>query len=150
MRRQSFAGWHVPAELDGGVLLEDHARPGGRFALPQRHMHEELELHFVERGRGILLIGEDRVAVPQGTLVVIPPQTEHLLLEATRDFRRYLLVCRKRAVRRSLPASACPRLIGRGCAGRFAMMAGAGGSAGATSGRTGVGGAGGEAANRGR
>jgi AraC-like DNA-binding protein len=111
MRRQSFATWHVPADLDGLVISEDVASAGGTFSPQERHAHAELELHLVERGRGLFVFAQGRLPLSAGTLVFVPPGVDHLLLEASTDFRRAMLLCRTRAVRRALPAAACSQLL---------------------------------------
>jgi AraC-like DNA-binding protein len=113
MERQSFAAWRLPRDLDGVVLFEDHADRGGRFSVQERHFHDELELHFVERGTGLFLVTKGRLAVGPGSLLWIPPGRDHLLLEASADFRRWMVLCRKRVVRRVL-GEAAEGLIGRG------------------------------------
>lgn len=113
MQRQSFAGWHLPRELEGVLLVEDHGEPEGRTRPQERHFHDELELHLIDGGSGLFLFQGTRVPVKTGTLVWVPPGRDHLLLEATPDFRRFMLLFRPRLVRRVLPTSAHPALLGR-------------------------------------
>jgi AraC-like DNA-binding protein len=100
---ESFARWHVPRQIDGIVLVEDFSQGRGRVGLEQRHHHAELEIHLVARGRGTFLLGEERFDGEAGTLLWVPPGHDHTLLEATRDFRRWMLLFRPRTVRRVLP-----------------------------------------------
>lgn len=113
MQRQSFAGWSLPRELDGVLLVEDHSEPGGRIGTQERHFHDELEVHLVDRGTGLFLFAGARLPVRAGTLVWIPPGRDHLLLEASPDFRRWMLLFRARVVRRVLPKAVQAALLGR-------------------------------------
>ena len=122
MQHQSFEHWRFPRELDGVLLLEDHARADGRLAAQERHFHDELELHFVDRGRGVFVLPDGKLNALAGTLLWIPPRKEHLLLEASGDFRRYMLLCRPRLVRRALPADARAQLLGRGAGVRSGIV----------------------------
>ena len=121
MRRQSFAQWHLPREIEALLLLDDHAR-GRRYPSQERHFHDELELHFVDRGRGVLLLSSGRLPVSEGALVWIPPRRDHLLLEASQDFRRWMVLCRSRLVRRVLPDRARVELLGRAAVERSAHL----------------------------
>lgn len=103
MARESFAHWQIPPQVEGVVLLEDFAKRQGRIGLDQRHHHDELEIHLVARGRGAFLLGEERIAGDAGTLLWVPPGSDHTLLEASRDFCRWMLLFRRRLVRRVLP-----------------------------------------------
>jgi AraC-like DNA-binding protein len=122
MQRQSFAVWRLPRDLEGVLLLDDRGQSRARFESQERHFHDELELHFVERGRGVFLLPKGRLPVAAGTLVWIPPRRDHLLLEATEDFRRWMLLCRARAVRRVLPKVAHAVLLGRGATERSGLL----------------------------
>jgi AraC-like DNA-binding protein len=113
MQRQSFAEWRLPRELDGLLLVEDHGEPGGRVGTQERHFHDELELHLVDRGHGLFLFPGARLPVAAGTVVWIPPGRDHLLLEASADFRRWMLLFRPRVVRRVLPKAVHAALLGR-------------------------------------
>jgi AraC-like DNA-binding protein len=113
MNRQSFAAWRLPRALDGVLLLEDLRATGSRFLSQEPHFHEELELHFIERGRCLLLLRDRRLEAAAGTLLWVPPGRDHLLLDASSDLRRWLLLVRRRAVRRVLPAAAAAELLHR-------------------------------------
>jgi AraC-like DNA-binding protein len=120
MPRQSFSTWHLPREIEGVLLVEDHREPVRR---PQeRHFHDELELHFVDRGEGVFLLGSGRLHAKTGTLVWIPPRRDHLLLEASPDFRRFMLLFRPRLVRRTLPGPACDGFVGRTAGERSGLL----------------------------
>jgi len=122
MQRQSFSTWRLPRELDAVLLLDDHAESGSRFGSQERHFHDELELHFVDRGRGVFLLPRGTLGVGAGTLVWIPPRRQHLLLEASGDFRRWMLLCRRRLVHRVLPGGAHDALLGRAAAERSGVL----------------------------
>jgi len=109
--KESFARWQVPRQVDGLVLVEDFSRGyRGRVGLEHRHRHVELECHLVARGRGVFLVGEQRIEAEAGTILFIPPGSDHTLLEANRDFCRWMGLFRGRLVRRVLPAEARKRL----------------------------------------
>jgi AraC-like DNA-binding protein len=113
MQRQSFAEWRLPRELEGVLLVEDHSEPGCRVGTQERHFHDELEVHLVDRGNGLFLFAGARLPVTAGSLVWIPPGRDHLLLEASADFRRWMLLFRARLVRRVLPKAVHASLLGR-------------------------------------
>jgi AraC-like DNA-binding protein len=112
MGRQSFADWRLPGALDGVLLYEDLAGARSRFRRDERHFHDELELHFVERGLCSFVLRDRQLDVPAGALLWIPPGRDHLLLETSPDLRRWLLLVRRRVLPRVLPKSACARLMG--------------------------------------
>lgn len=101
--RQSFEDWHLPRELDGVLLLEDRRDGTGWLPAQERHSHEELELHFVARGRGTFSLPGGRVTAEPGTLVWVPPTRDHVLEDASADLVRWMLLCRRRVVQRVLP-----------------------------------------------
>jgi AraC-like DNA-binding protein len=107
--RQSFASWKLPSSLDGLLLLEDLAEKGQRFRSQERHSHDELELHLIERGHAVFVLPDRKLEAPAGTLLWIPPGREHLVLDVSADQRRWLLLVRRRVARRVLPAAAFTR-----------------------------------------
>jgi AraC-like DNA-binding protein len=113
--RESFAIWQIPREIEGLLLVEDFALGyRGRMGLEHRHHHDELECHLVARGRGAFLVGEQRIDAEVGTLLFVPPGNDHTLLEASRDFFRWMGLFRARLVRRVLPASDARRFFAAG------------------------------------
>lgn len=123
MLRQSLAEWRLPGELDGLLMLEDRRDDSGWLPSQELHCHDELELHFIERGEGLFqLPSAARLAVEAGMLVWIPPGRGHLLLEASRDFRRWMLLCRRRVVRRVLPTDNSGALLGRSAKELFGRL----------------------------
>jgi AraC-like DNA-binding protein len=120
--RQSFAEWRLPKDLEGVLLLEDRRAESGWLPTQELHCHEELELHFIERGRGMFqLPSVGRLAAEAGMLVWIPPRRDHLLLDASADLRRWMLLCRPRVVRRVVP-SGSDALLGRSAKELFAQL----------------------------
>jgi AraC-like DNA-binding protein len=120
--RQSFAEWRLPKDLEGVLLLEDRRDESGWLPTQELHCHDELELHFIERGRGVFqLVSVERLVVEAGMLVWIPPRREHLLLEASADFRRWMLLCRPRVVRRVV-TSGSDVLLGRSAKELFGQL----------------------------
>jgi AraC-like DNA-binding protein len=122
MIRQSFAAWRLPRALDGVLLFEDLSAGRSRFLSTERHFHEELELHFIERGHCLLLLRDRRLQAPAGSLLWVPPGRDHLLLDASADLRRWLLLVRRRAVRRVLPAAAAAELLRRDAGERGGLL----------------------------
>jgi AraC-like DNA-binding protein len=114
MERQSFATWQLPRALEAVLQLEDLQDRRIRYPARERHFHDELELHFVDRGSGVFLLTESRLTAPAGTLLWIPPGRDHVLLEATTNFRRWMLLCRPQQVRRVLPKDAHRSLLTSG------------------------------------
>lgn len=111
MFRESFAHWQIPREIDGIVLVEDLAQAPGRIGIEQRHRHAELELHLVAHGHGVFLVGRTRIDATPGTMLWVRPGEDHTLLEASRDFRRWMLLARRRVVRRVVPVRDVRRLL---------------------------------------
>lgn len=93
------------------ILLEDMTRGGQRFRAQERHSHDELELHLIERGHAVFVLPDRKLDAPAGTLLWIPPGHEHLLFDVSPDLRRWLLLVRKRVARRVLPAPAFARAL---------------------------------------
>jgi AraC-like DNA-binding protein len=112
MRPQSFAGWRLPRELDALLLLEDRAAGGRRFTHQERHSHDEMEVHFVERGSVLFLLPGGRIRASARTVLWIPPRRDHLLVEGSDDLRRWILLCRRRLVHRVLPRAAGDSVMG--------------------------------------
>jgi AraC-like DNA-binding protein len=122
MERLSFAKWRLPRDLEAVLLFEDHGESGRRFAAQGRHFHDELELHFVVQGSGAFLLSGGRLDVGAGGLLWIPPGKNHVLLEASKGFRRWMLLCRLRLARRVLPRVALDGLLGSGSKERFGRL----------------------------
>ena len=53
------------------LVFEKEGRP---------HIHADFEYFFVLSGRGIVVVGKDRVDVKQGSLVKIPPKKKHWMI----------------------------------------------------------------------
>jgi AraC-like DNA-binding protein len=121
MAHESFARWQLPRQIDGVVLLEDFSETRGRMGLDQRHHHDELELHLVTRGSGIFLLAGRRVRAAPGTLLFVRPGSDHTLLEADRQFCRWMLLFRPRVVRRVLPPAEAKSLLDRRAASEKAL-----------------------------
>ncbi len=86
---------HLPANLDGQVWRYANLASANR-----RHTHAELELNLVTRGRGSYLLGNRRYQIRRGDLLWLFPTQEHVLIEQTSDFRMWIAVFRRRAIRR--------------------------------------------------
>jgi AraC-like DNA-binding protein len=86
---------HLPQDLDGRVWRYANLASANR-----RHTHAELELNLVTRGLGVYLIGQRRYQIQRGDLLWLFPDQEHVLIEQTPDFRMWIAVFRRRAIRR--------------------------------------------------
>jgi len=92
---------NVPTNVVGRVHLEAFTNPVWRQMIA-RHAHRFLEAHLLVRGSAVVVLGNRRVDLPTGSLVWIPPRTEHLTLEASETLERWCLCLRVAAVRRIL------------------------------------------------
>ncbi len=92
----------LPANLDG--MAWRYANPAGAN---RRHHHAELELNLVTRGTGTYLLGNRHYQIRRGDLLWLFPTQEHVLIEQTPDFEMWIVVFRRRLIRRSAtdPAS---------------------------------------------
>src|SRR5579875_208168 len=86
----------LPSRLDGMVWR--YANPAGAN---RRHHHAELELNLVTRGIGTYLLGNRRYRIRRGDLLWLFPDQEHVLIEQTADFQMWIVVFRRRLIRRT-------------------------------------------------
>jgi AraC-like DNA-binding protein len=75
-----------------------YANPAGAN---RRHHHAELELNLVTRGTGTYLLGNRRYEIRRGDLLWLFPTQEHVLIEQTPDFEMWIVVFRRRLIKRS-------------------------------------------------
>lgn len=69
-----------------------------------RHFHEETELNAVVRGAALIAVGNRRVEVSRGELIVFEPGQDHALLEASDDLELFVMALRPTlAARARLP-----------------------------------------------
>ncbi|MCP5060701.1 MAG: AraC family transcriptional regulator [bacterium] len=103
---------NVPRQLDGRIHLEDFSNPvWGQ--LIRRHAHRFLEVHLLVRGKAVMVIRNQRVDLPSGSLLWLPPETEHLTLEASAGLRRWHLCMRTPSARRILAPGEAAALLSR-------------------------------------
>ena len=86
----------LPANLDG--MAWRYANPAGAN---RRHHHAELELNLVTRGAGTYLLGNRSYQIRRGDLLWLFPAQEHVLIEQTPDFEMWIVVFRRRLIKRS-------------------------------------------------
>ena len=86
----------LPANLDG--MAWRYANPAGAN---RRHHHAELELNLVTRGAGTYLLGNRQYQIRRGDLLWLFPAQEHVLIEQTPDFEMWIVVFRRRLIKRS-------------------------------------------------
>lgn len=107
----------VPPHIDGFVVQSDFrvsrfSVVGLPLAAPPRaeHSRAELELNLVLHGSAQVLVGEQRVVLEAQHLLWIRPRQNRLVIDASEDFRAWVLVFRPRAVRRVCTTSASAKL----------------------------------------
>lgn len=109
---------NLPPKLDG--MAWRYANPAGAN---RRHRHAELELNLVTRGTSTYLLSNRRYEIGRGDLLWLFPAQEHVLIEQTPDFLMWIVVFKRRAIKRhaidvasrpllqkSLATDACRRL----------------------------------------
>jgi AraC-like DNA-binding protein len=102
----------LPANLDG--MAWRYANPAGANRL---HHHAELELNLVTRGTGTYLLGNRHYQIRRGDLIWLFPAQEHVLIDQTPDFQMWIVVFRRRLIKRSATDPASSRLLQRTFAG---------------------------------
>lgn len=102
----------LPANLDGRAWR--YANPAGAN---RRHHHAELELNLVTHGTGTYLLGNRQYQIRRGDLLWLFPAQEHVLIEQTPDFQMWVLVFRRRLIKRSAVDPVSLPLLQRGFAG---------------------------------
>lgn len=112
----------VPPEIDGRAHYEDYTHPIWRGFALTAHVHHFLEMHLVVRGSGAIVMGDQRVQLPSGTLFWMPPGVEHWTCETSKGFRRYNLSMRAAAVRRVLPREHTALLLGKARGARLSAQ----------------------------
>jgi AraC-like DNA-binding protein len=93
MRSEKLA---IPSARDGWVMYYERSV----FGEGTLHLHRELELNLVIRGRGEYLIAGGRYSIASGSLLWLFPSQAHLLVEASDDFAMWVAVFRPRFVKR--------------------------------------------------
>lgn len=107
----------VPPHIDGFAVQSDFRI--SRFSAvglvrgerPRaEHSRAELELNLVLHGSAQVLVGEQRVLLSPQHLLWIRPRQNRLVIDASDDFRAWVLVFRPRAVRRVCTTAASAEL----------------------------------------
>ncbi len=102
----------VPPKVDGRLHLEDFTDPfWGQFIA--RHAHSFLEAHLLVRGSAVVVVKDRRLDLAAGSLLWIPPRTEHVTLENSQTLRRWNLCMRVAAVQRLLKRDESAPLLSR-------------------------------------
>ncbi len=102
----------LPAILDGKAWR--YANPAGAN---RRHHHAELELNLVTHGNGTYLLGNRQYRIRRGDLLWLFPAQEHLLFEQTPDFQMWIVVFRRRLIKRSAVDTGSRPLLQRSLSG---------------------------------
>ncbi|HEV2578119.1 MAG TPA: AraC family transcriptional regulator [Acidobacteriaceae bacterium] len=102
----------LPDNMDGKAWL--YANPAGAN---RRHHHVELELNLVTHGTGTYLLGNRQYRIRRGDLLWLFPAQEHVLFEQTPDFQMWIVVFRRRLIRRSAVDTASLPLLQRNFSG---------------------------------
>jgi AraC-like DNA-binding protein len=119
MQRLSFERWSIPAEIAGVLYFEDFETLRGATGLSERHRHAELELHLVLGGPGTYLVGDERLLAEPGTVLWVPPEVDHVLLDAQRGFQRWMILVRATSIRALLGKNVARDLLKRRVANRL-------------------------------
>ncbi len=111
----------LPPKVEGRLHIEDFADPfWGQFI--ERHAHSFVEAHLLVRGTAVVVVNDRRIDLGVGSLLWIPPRTEHMTVENSMTLRRWTLCMRVAAVRRILKRDESARLLSP-CDGiRFAQL----------------------------
>ncbi|HEX5283607.1 MAG TPA: AraC family transcriptional regulator [Bryocella sp.] len=102
----------LPDNMDG--LAWRYANPAGAN---RRHHHAELELNLVTHGTGTYLLGNRQYRIRRGDLLWLFPAQEHVLFEQTSDFQMWIVVFRRRLIKRSAVDIASLPLLQRNFSG---------------------------------
>jgi AraC-like DNA-binding protein len=74
---------------------------GNHFLRRRPHRHDELELNLVISGSARYLVGERRYDLARGTLIVLFPEQDHVLLEESADYAMWIVVISPALLRRA-------------------------------------------------
>src|SRR6185312_16075509 len=102
----------LPGNLDG--MAWRYANPA---RANRRHHHAELELNLVTCGTGTYLLGNRHYQIRRGDLLWLFPAQEHVLIEQTPDFEMWIVVFRRRLIKRSATDPPSLPLLQRSFAG---------------------------------
>lgn len=102
----------LPENLDGKAWR--YANPAGANC---RHHHAELELNLVTHGSGTYLLGNRQYQIRRGDLLWLFPAQEHVLFEQTPNFQMWIVVFRRRLIRRTAVDPSSLPLLQRSFAG---------------------------------
>ncbi len=118
----SYQPLSVPNSLIGRLHLETFTNPFWRQTI-ERHAHRFLEAHLLVRGSAVVVIGDRRIDLPTGSLLWVPPRTEHLMLDASPTLRRWCLCLRVGAVQQILSRDESAPLLSRGKGTQLVQLA---------------------------
>src|ERR1700761_4971085 len=85
----------LPGNLDG--MAWRYANPAGAN---RRHHHAELELNLVTHGTGTYLLGNRKYQIARSDLLWLFPSQEPVPIERTPDFQMWIVVFRRRLIKR--------------------------------------------------
>ena len=90
-------------ELDGlvsHILLEEGDAPGGELSITwvdvepggeqKPHSHAPQQVYVITRGSGRIRVGDDERDVREGSMVFIPPDTEHGIVNTGDEVLTYI------------------------------------------------------------
>ena len=92
---------NVPKNFIGRIHRETFTNPFWHQTIA-RHAHRFLEAHLLVRGSAVMLMADRRIDLPTGSLLWVPPGTQHLTLEASPTLERWCLCLRIGAVKEIL------------------------------------------------
>jgi AraC-like DNA-binding protein len=92
--------------------LEKFTNPLWRQRI-SRHAHRFFEAHVVVRGQVVVVSASERFDLPTGSVLLIPPNLEHLTLEASPTLQRWCLCLQIRAARQALAPKEAALLLSK-------------------------------------
>jgi mannose-6-phosphate isomerase-like protein (cupin superfamily) len=83
---------HPEKHGNSGQSLAEALVPAGGETLLHKHMKTE-EIYHIEKGRGVMTVGEEIFAVKAGDSVYIPPETPHMIKNTGNTVLKILCCC---------------------------------------------------------
>lgn len=70
-------GAHSPIQANHFVMGHVEIEPNGTVPI---HYHDQEEVYFIAKGRGTMLVGDEKREVQEGTSIYLPPNVPHELV----------------------------------------------------------------------
>jgi AraC-like DNA-binding protein len=111
----------MPPKIHGRLHEEDFTDPSWASFI-ERHAHSFVEAHLLVRGSAVVVVNGSRVDLTVGSLLWIPPRSEHVTLVTSPTLRRWNLCMRVAAVQRILTRDETALLLSRRAGVRYAQL----------------------------